>query len=181
MSSCLLQKLWYNRAMAETAMTDYTEEVRVQRMVKVLEHQVEHGGSIAEACEATGLSESTFHSWNKKGVLDDYLALTKESRVSTIRGQATLALPDVMEHMIALATGAIEQRGASSIRAAEFVLKVAGVQAGSGTPGVAPNVNILNLLPEQVVFKVSGGHPTLDDQGRLVAQEDIIEGEAVPV
>lgn len=163
-------------------MEEYTEEVRVQRLIQVLEYQVESSCSIAKACRETGLAESTFYSWLKGGVLDEYLAEAKEARVSAIQGQATLSLPDIMEHMVALATGEKVARGASPIRAAEFVLKVAGVGGSVGSAGgIAANVNILNLLPQQVVFQVEGGHPALDDQGRLVAQPEIIEGEVVEV
>lgn len=179
-------RLCYNRPMEDKEQSvaeAYTEEVRVQRMVKVLEYQVARGVSIAVACKETGLPESTFHLWNRKGVLAEYLADAKASRVSVIQGQAVLALPEVMEHMISLSTGKKVARGASPIRAAELVLKIAGV-SGAGDSrgtGIAPNVNILNLLPQQVVFQVEGGHPAIDDQGRLVVPPEIIEGEVIEV
>ena len=114
--------------------------------------------------------------------MEEATADTRAALVSVGKAQAVLALPDVMEYMVKLATGETVARGASPIRAAEFVLKMAGV-TGVGAAGSAgeTNINILNLLPQQVVFPLESGRPILDDQGRLVAQEEIIEGEAVEV
>ena len=169
--------------MTDNMVEAYNDEVRVQRMIKVLEYQVDQGVSIAAACEATGLAESTFHSWNKKGMLNEYLAETKASRSCIIQGQATLALPRVVAYMVKLATGEAVARGASPIRAAELVLKMAGV-TGAGVSGSTgeTNINILNLLPQQVCFgPMEGGRPALDDQGRIVVPAEIIEGEAIEV
>lgn len=162
----------------------YNDAIKAQKCIEVLEHKRQNHCSTAAACVAVGLAESTFYYWRKQGKLQAYMeeatADTRAALVSVGKAQAVLALPDVMDYMVKLATGETVARGASPIRAAEFVLKMAGV-SGVGPATGETNINILNLLPQQVVFPLESGRPTLDDQGRLIAQEEVIEGEAVEV
>ena len=171
----------------KTIVEEYNDAVKAQRCIEVLEYKQDHSVSTADACQAMGLAESTFYYWRKQGALQVHMeestARTRAALVSIGQAQAVLALPDVMEYMVKLATGEMVARGASPIRAAEFVMKMAGV-SGAETPpaGAETNINIMNLLPQQVCFgRMEGGHPTLDDQGRIIVPAEIVEGEVVEV
>lgn len=191
MSSCSAAEAWYNRVMTDkeqVSIEEYNDAIKAQKCISVLEYKREHSCSTATACEAVGLAESTFYYWRKQGKLQVYMeeatAETRAALVSVGQAQAVLALPDVMEYMIALATGEEIARGASPIRAAEFVMKMAGISgAGSGGGAGETNINILNLLPQQVNFgPMEGGRPTLDEQGRIIVPAaEIIEGEAIEI
>lgn len=157
-----------------TPIEELKEEVRVRRVLAVLDYLVEHGCSISEACEACNVPVRSFFRWVEQGILTDYLAECRESRRQVASVIAAEAIPDVMHYMIEIATGRKVVRGANPVAAARFVSDAMGfkeptsaAEVGSGRPAV------LALLPEMVTFRVEHGVPAVDSDGYM-----IIEGEA---
>ena len=154
-----------------TALEEITTEVKLQRAMAVVEHQVKHGTSVEAACRACGVSRTSFYRWVGEGVLTDYLAECRNSRMRTVQAMAAEALPDVMQHMIRLATGQESVRGASPIAAAEFVAKAGGLRVGGEKEGHR-QTNIV-FLPQMETFHVAEGGLVRNDEGQI----EIIEGE----
>ena len=117
-----------------TALELYQDEVRFQRALAVIEHQVTHGSSTRKACEACNVPVSTFYKWLQDGVLTEYLTDARRGRAELTSAVANEAAPDVLRYMIALATGKTQVRGANPVAAAKLVLEIA---AGKGTTSAA--------------------------------------------
>ena len=172
---------WYNYSMAnELAVTEQDQiqqlnsEVVFQRALAVVEHQVENGSTVTEACEAMDVPRAMFYKWVKQGVLADYLAEARKSRSEVAHTMAAGKLPDVMGYMIQIATGKVKLRGASPIAAAKFVWDVVGAGVAQPDSEVEEAAPIsLTFVPQMVVFNVTGGAPRMADDGSM----EIIEGE----
>lgn len=149
-------------------------EVTFQRALAVVEHQVEHGSKVQEACAAVGVPRATFYKWVRQGVLADYLAEARSSRSEVAHTMAAGRLPDIMGYMIDIATGKTKLRGASPIAAAKFVWDVVGAGVAQPDDEVEEATPVsLMFVPEMVVFNVTGGAPRIGDDGSM----EIIEGE----
>jgi len=166
---------YYNGGMNDTniALEEVTQEIKVQRCLAVVEHQVRNNSSVAAACRATGVPKRSFYRWIGEGVLTDYLAKCKESRTKTIRTMAAEAMPDVMRYMIALATGQETVRGASPIAAAEFVVKAGGLRLSDERERSA-QTNIV-FLPQMATFHVKEGGLVRDSSGEIEILEGTVE------
>lgn len=149
------------------------DEVRVRRALAVIDHQVTHGGSIRDACEACNVPERSFFRWVNQGVLANHLAECRESRSKVASMMAAEALTDVMHYMIEIATGRKVVRGANPIAAARFVYSAAGLRDRTSPPKPSGKTNVLAFLPELVTFNVVQGTLAVDSEGRM----EIIDGE----
>lgn len=153
------------------AIEETTTEVKLQRALAVIEHQVKHNSSVEAACRACGVSKTSFYRWVGDGILTEYLAQCRESRTKTVQAIAAEAMPDVMAYMIRLATGQETVRGASPIAAAEFVAKAGGLRL-SGERERSHQTNIV-FLPQMATFHVAEGGLVRNDEGKI----EIVEGE----
>jgi len=146
-----------------TAVEAISEEVRAQRAIRVIQHQVQHGSSVRQACEACNVPVRTFYHWMREGVLTDYVGASRDSRSTVASALAIEAIPDVMQYMIAIATGKVQVRGANPVAAARFVLSVAGItEDTSAAEDRPPTTNI--FLPEMVTLNlVAAAHSVPPD------------------
>lgn len=156
-----------------------TEEVKFQRALAVIEHQVKHGTSVRAACRACNVPERTFYRWLGEGVLKDYLDESRESRSQAVSSMATEALPDVMQYMIDVATGKVQVRGANPVAAAEFVFaKAGGAMTSAAEVAAQSTTQVLAFIPQlstvRIVHALSG--PDTDTE-----PVEVIEGEIADV
>lgn len=157
------------------AIVEVTDEIRLQRALTVMAHRIAHGSTIKAACEACNVPERTFYDWVEQGVLGDYLAQCQEARATVASTIAAEVVPDVMQYMIAIATGAKVVRGANPIAAAQFVFAAAGVKEPVASAAELPGgPTVLQFLPQMVTFNVIQGIPA-------VLSANVIEGEAEEV
>jgi len=154
-----------------TAVEAISEEVRAQRAIRVIQHQVQHGSSVRQACEACNVPVRTFYHWMREGVLTDYVGASRDSRSTVASALAIEAIPDVMQYMIAIATGKVQVRGANPIAAAQFVFSAAGVKATTATEAEKPPTNVLAFLPQMVTLQI------MQPSGPDALAEPPIEGE----
>jgi hypothetical protein len=155
--------------------TAVKDEVKIQRALAVLAHQVAEGSTIREACVACDVKERTFYRWISEGLLANHLAECREGRSKAAATMAAEAIPDIMGYMIEIASGKNVVRGANPIAAAQLVFTAAGVKTEMA-PVSQPEIDtptILAFMPQLVTFKVEHGSPVTED-GTL-----IIEGSAV--
>jgi len=165
----------YNKRMSDeqsSAIEQVNDEVRLQRALAVVEHQVRHGSTIRAACEACEVSERTFYAWVHAGALTSYLTECQQSRATAASTMAAGAIPDVMKYMIEIATGEKAVRGANPVAAAQFIFVMAGA-SGPQTSAAEekPSTNIMAFVPEMLTINVVA-------PGR---HADIIEGVVVEV
>ena len=162
----------------KTAVEEYRREVQVECLIRVMSHQFEEGLTVAEACEAEGLAPSTFYYLLNQGVLNEYLAELRKSRVEHAQSLAAASLPEVIQHQIDIATGQVEPgSGVNPTSAAKFVAAQAGASGKkSGGQGRSPS-SARAFLPQMVVFAIQGGAPITDEEGRLVV--DGIHSDAI--
>jgi hypothetical protein len=148
----------------------YHDEVRLRRVLAVIEHQVKNGSTVPEACEACSVSERSFYRWIGDGILADYLADCQKSRSGAATALAAESVPDVMNYMISIATGKTQARGANPIAAAQLIFRIAGLQGGdsAGDKGKAPNV--LAFLPQMMTLNIVQS-PNVHGQGEIVDAE----------
>jgi hypothetical protein len=131
----------------------YQDEVRFQRALAVIKHQVEHGSKTRKACEACNVPVSTFYQWLEDGVLTEYLTDARRVRAELTSAVANEAAPDVLRYMVALATGKTQVRGANPVAAAKLVLEIAGGQ--HDTYAAESGKTTTNIfLPEMVTLNV---------------------------
>jgi len=151
------------------------DEVKLQRALSVLTHQVEEGLTVREACRACNVPERTFYRWIAEGLLTDHLAECRMGRAKAAATMAAEAIPDIMQYMINIASGTKVARGANPIAAAQLVFSAAGVKSemAPSSSQAHETPTILAFMPQLVTFKVEHGSPATED-GTL-----IIEGQAV--
>ena len=157
----------------ESSLELYHDTVRAERLIEVMRYQVANHCSAQKACEACDLAYRTFRDWVSKGILDRYLGEVRAAHSNSLREKAIEKSGDILDHMIQIATGKVQIRGANPVRAAELVLQWAGVspheaQDVDRDEPTGPTINILTLVPEQVMFDVKDGAPALSKRGNPV-------------
>jgi len=167
--------LRYNMSMAEQdelALEAVSDEVKLQRALRVIECQVAQGMTARDACEACDVPERTYYRWLSEGVLNSWLAECQAGRSKAAEAMAAESLPEIMQYMIGIATGKTTRRGANPIAAAEFVWAKQGKRAG-GRGSVRP----LAFVPQFIMLNVSGGAVVAG----VPEDGEIIDGECVEV
>jgi hypothetical protein len=99
----------------------FDREVQIRTILQVLEYRTSSGESTRQACEHLGVDYRAFLRWLNAGVLTDYIKTHRDPEIELLGTRAMQAMPEVLEHMIQLATGLKQQRGANPIAAAHFV------------------------------------------------------------
>lgn len=140
------------------------EEIRYNTALRVLDIATDQHVSIENACQQAGVPPRTFYRYVQEGALTEHLQNNRQARRDVSSALATAALPDVIRHMIRLATGEVEQRGSNPVAAAKFLVEIAGVQR---VP-TSVRINRATFLPDQMRIDI-----TVDD-----ADYEIIDGDA---
>jgi len=153
---------------------EYREEVRLRRALAVMEHQVEHGSSLREACAANNVPVTTFYRWLADGLLTDRLSEDGEGLAAAVQMQAASALTDVVDYMIQIATGKVQVRGANPVAAARWLAELANIRTPATRISAAePSASQHQFAPPLVQFNLVNYTPAVDDQGRI----EVIEGQ----
>ncbi len=152
----------------------YNETVQLAIISDVMQANIA-GSSIDNACEKAGISRSTFYRWLKDGVAEPYFQQLRDSRMAEMDLKVASALPDVVDHLISIATGAVEQRGANPIQAAKLLMQIIGVNQRGNVGSTDPEALArLSRVPNFIQFNIVDGAVRRD-----VADDEVLEGEVI--
>lgn len=113
------------QTMSNNELVQVTDEVAARQLLAVFEYRVNHGGSVAQACDALGYNYRTMLTWLGEGKLRSVLDSTNLPALELSRVVALESLPVITQNMAEIAAGKKVVRGVSPVAAAQFVLDMA--------------------------------------------------------
>jgi hypothetical protein len=139
--------------------TLFDDEIRAARLLDVYRWRMENPTeSLRAACIALKLPYDAVRKWIKEGTLHDYLDQIRDFHSDLAQSRALEMLPEIVEYQFKLATGQQRQQGVNPTAAADFVLKIA--QLGAGTEAQKPtNLTQINnvFIPQTAQAALEGG------------------------
>jgi len=111
--------------MSNNELVEVSDEIAARQLLAVFEYRVNHGGSVAQACEVLGYNYRTMLTWLGQGKLRAVLESTNVPAMELSRVVALESLPVITQYMAEIAAGKRVVRGVSPVSAAQFVLQMA--------------------------------------------------------
>lgn len=140
----------------------FDREVQLQIILNVLQFRVKNSVNTKTACEELDVPYRSFMRWIKAGVLTDYLKTVHDPEMDMLRTRALMAMPDVLENMIRIASGTVTIKGVNPVAAANFVKEIVNEIAPPEQVEVPQQVHYHMYQPIQYHIPYQNAAPVIE-------------------
>lgn len=172
----------------DKALLEIADIDQLRYTLEVVHHARSNKISYHKACEALGISRTSFYRWLKAGILEKFLQHELTTMSQVMAATIVDAVPAMITHQVAIATG---RKGNPRDATASFqvLMRLVGLES-PGDLVMAERESIGNFLdrfrPAEVIIKFEheGSLPDAERDGEAIPLElpdlyGVVEGEVI--